>query len=91
MMAGTSEAIKFSFIMAIPVVLGAALLEAKDLTLSNINYPILIMSFIITFVVSLVGIKILLKVVDKEKFYLFGIYNFLLGVLVLVLYFTGVI
>jgi undecaprenyl-diphosphatase len=85
------EAIRFSFLMAIPVVLGAAVLEAKDLVLANINYSILIMSFIITFVVSLIGIKILLNIVKKEKFYLFGVYNFLLGILILILYFVGVI
>ena len=85
------EAIKFSFIMAIPIVLGAGVLEAKDLIFSQINYSILIVSFIITFIVSLAGIKILLKVVNEEKFYWFGIYNFLLGVLVLVLKLSGVI
>jgi len=85
------DAIKFSFIMAIPVILGAGILEAKDLVYSQINYSILIISFILTFIVSLIGIKILLKIVDKEKFYLFGIYNFLLGVLVLILHFSGVI
>ena len=86
-----NEAIKFSFLMAIPLIFGAGLLEARDLIYSQINYSILIVSFIITFLVSLAGIKILLKVVDKEKFYLFGIYNFLLGVLILILYFSGVI
>jgi len=85
------EAIKFSFLMAIPIIIGAGILEFKDLVFSQINYSILIVSFIITFIVSLFGIKILLKIVNKEKFYLFGIYNFLLGVLVLILNFTGVI
>ena len=56
------EAVKFSFLMAIPVVLGAAVLELRDLTVSNINYSFLIVSFIITFLISLFAIKILLKI-----------------------------
>jgi len=85
------EAIKFSFLMAIPVILGAGVLELKDLAFSQINTTFLIISFVITFILSLAGIKILLKIVEQEKFYLFGIYNFLLGILVLVLHFSGII
>lgn len=78
-----SEAVKFSFLMAIPVVLGASLLELGDLVIADINYYILIISFIVTFLVSLFAIKILLRIIKSDKFYLFGIYNFVLGVLVL--------
>ncbi|MDD5193136.1 MAG: undecaprenyl-diphosphate phosphatase [Candidatus Nanoarchaeia archaeon] len=76
-------AVKFSFLLAIPIVLGAALLEIRDLSFLGIDYPMLIISFIITFVTSLMTIKYLLKIVKSDKFYLFGIYNFILGVLVL--------
>lgn len=77
------EAVKFSFLMAIPVILGAAVLELKDLSVSEISYFALILSFIITFIVSLITIKLLLKILNNDKFYLFGVYNFILGVLVL--------
>jgi undecaprenyl-diphosphatase len=78
------EAVKFSFIMAIPVILGAGVLELKDLAFSQISYSILIISFIITFVISLFTIKILLKIIKTDKFYLFGIYNLIIGILVLI-------
>jgi undecaprenyl-diphosphatase len=81
------EAVKFSFLMAIPVILGAAVLELKDLSVVNISYSLLIVSFILTFFVSLFTIKILLKIIKTDKFYLFGIYNFILGILVLILSF----
>ncbi len=84
-----NEAVKFSFIMAIPLVLGAGLFEAKDMVLSNIDPMLLIISFIITFVISLVSIKLLLKIINKEKFYLFGIYNISLGILVIMLKIFG--
>ena len=78
------SAVKFSFFMAIPIIIGASLIETKDIILSDINYLILILSFFITFFVSLFSIKILLRILKGEKFYLFGIYNFVIGVLVLV-------
>lgn len=77
--------IRFSFLMSIPIILGASVLKAKDLTASNINLNILVVSFIITFLVSIFTIKILIKIISKDKFYLFGVYNILLGGLVLTL------
>jgi len=77
------NAVKFSFFMAIPVVLGAALLKLKDLNTSEISISLLFVSFIVTFFVSIFSIKLLLRLVKSEKFYLFGVYNFIMGVLVL--------
>lgn len=76
--------IRFSFLMSIPIILGASVLKAKDLTASNINLNILVISFIITFLVSIFTIKILIKIISNDKFYLFGIYNILLGILILI-------
>jgi len=78
------KALKFSFLMAIPLILGAGILELKDLVFSGIDYYFLIISFILTFVVSLFTIKVLLKIVRSDKFYLFGIYNFIIGILILI-------
>ena len=77
--------IRFSFLMLVPIILGASILKAKDLNSSNIDLNILIISFIVTFLVSLFTIKILIKIISNDKFYLFGIYNILLGILVLIL------
>jgi undecaprenyl-diphosphatase len=70
--------------MAIPIVLGAAVIELKDLVATNLDYSLLIVSFIITFLVSLFTIKLLLKIIKTDKFYLFGVYNFVLGILVVI-------
>jgi undecaprenyl-diphosphatase len=77
-------AIRFSFLMSIPLILGASALKAKDLMISNINLSILVISFIITFFVSLITIKLLIKIIKSDKFYLFGIYNIILGLVVLI-------
>ena len=78
-------AIRFSFLMSIPLILGASALKAKDLILSNIDISILIISFIITFLVSLITIKLLIRIIKSDKFYLFGIYNILLGIIILII------
>ena len=78
------QLVKFSFIMAIPLVLGASLLELKDFAANDISYSLLFLSFIVTFVVSLFTIKVLIKIIKSDRFYLFGVYNFIIGILVLV-------
>jgi len=76
-------AIRFSFLMSIPLILGASVLKVKDLVVSNIELDILVVSFIVTFLVSLVTIKLLIKIIQSDRFYLFGIYNIVLGIVVL--------
>ena len=77
-------AIKFSFLLAIPLILGASVFEFNNLVLQEINYLILSVSFVLTFLVSFITIKTIIKIIQKEKFYLFGIYNILLGILILI-------
>lgn len=78
-------AIRFSFLMSIPLILGASVLKAKDLVVSSIDWNILIVSFFVTFLVSLFTIKKLIQIINGDKFYLFGVYNVILGVLVLIM------
>ncbi|MEK6914254.1 MAG: undecaprenyl-diphosphate phosphatase [Nanoarchaeota archaeon] len=78
-----NSAIKFSFLMSIPLILGASVLKSKELLLNDISLNILVASFITTFLVSIFTIKILIKIISNNKFYLFGIYNILLGVVIL--------
>ena len=76
------QAIKFSFLIAIPIILGASIFQAKDIIVSDIAYTTLLTSFTVTLLTSLITIKFLIKIIKNNKFYLFGIYNFLLGLMV---------
>jgi len=78
-------AIKFSFLLAIPLILGASIFEFDNLILQEINYSILLISFILTFLVSFISIKVIINIIKKDRFYLFGIYNISLGILVLII------
>jgi undecaprenyl-diphosphatase len=77
-------AIKFSFLLAIPLILGASVFEFNNLVLQEINYWVLSVSFVLTFLVSFITIKTIIRIIQKDKFYLFGIYNILLGILILI-------
>lgn len=78
-------AIRFSFLMSIPLIIGASILKAKELAVSDIGLNILVISFIITFFVSILSINLLIRIIGSDKFYLFGVYNLVLGILVILL------
>lgn len=76
------EAIRFSFLLAIPLIFGASLIEAREIALSDISIITFITSFTVTLLVSLLTIRYLIKIIKSNKFHLFGIYNMILGVIV---------
>ena len=86
-------AAKFTFFMAVPVMLGASLLKVLkfdgDVTKSEI--AILLIGMIVAFVVSFVIIKWLMGYIKKHSFKGFGYYRIALGILVLILGAIGVI
>lgn len=75
-------AVKYSFIMSIPVILGAAILEVKDITSADVagdaimNY---IIGMLVAAVVGYICIKTMLNVVRKKKFKGFAIYCYIMG------------
>ena len=82
------NAAKFSFLLAIPVISGAGLLLALD-SQSNITLiPLtsLIMAFLSSFVVGYICLKWLLSLLVSGKFYFFGYYCFLIGLIVLLFF-----
>ncbi|HAZ10962.1 MAG TPA: hypothetical protein DCY56_07690 [Candidatus Omnitrophica bacterium] len=79
-------AAKFSFLLSIPAILGAFLFKIKEtgfnLTGVNINYFI---GLFISCIVGVVSLKVLLKVLYRNKFHWFGIYCILLGIAVVLI------
>ena len=76
---------EFTFILAIPVMLGASLLELLDFgfALSGEEWAILLVGMISAFVVSVFVIKFLLSYIRKHDFKVFGWYRIVLGAIVL--------
>jgi len=86
-------AAKFTFFLAIPVMLGASLLKVLKFegSCTGREIALLMVGTITAFVVSFVVIKWLIGYIKKHDFKAFGIYRIVLGVVVLIAGFAGVI
>lgn len=76
---------EYTFILAIPVMLGASLLEVLDFgfALTGSQAAILVSGMVSAFLVSVVVIKFLLSYIRKHDFTVFGWYRIVLGAAVL--------
>lgn len=82
------EAVKFSFLLAIPTILGGSLIEGyKLMKTSEIKSNILIyfIGFFISFSLGLMTIRYIFSLRSYKKLIPFAIYCFILGILTLVL------
>lgn len=83
-------AVKYSFIMSIPVILGAAILKIKDLGQENLsgsditNY---VVGMLVAAVVGYICIKTMLKVVRQKKYKYFAYYCFIMGAVCIIGFF----
>ena len=82
-----SFAVKYSFIMSIPAVLGAVVLEAKDFSMDMVTQSDLINYMAGTIVAAVVGyisIKTMLVIVRGKKFKYFAYYCFVIGIIAVI-------
>lgn len=85
-----SFAVKYSFIMSIPAVLGATILELKDFSMDMVTQNDLLNYLVGTIVAGVVGfvcIKTMLVIVRGKKFRYFAWYCFAVGILAVAGYF----
>lgn len=75
------KAFNFSFLLVIPAILGALLLELKDVALSL--GPGELMGFLTAFLSGLLALYILRKLIILKRFHLFGIYTIILSIIIL--------
>ena len=80
------NAANFTFYLAIPTMFGASLLKLLKfgLAFTSTELIVLLVGMIVSFVVSIVVIKLLLNYIRKHDFKAFGYYRIALGILVLV-------
>ncbi|WP_078391290.1 undecaprenyl-diphosphatase UppP [Shouchella patagoniensis] len=90
MFAGLSKetAVRFSFLLSIPVILGSSVLAIDDLTsgvlLEQTEILALSLSFIVTFIASWLGIVFFINLVRRSKLVYFAIYCFIVAILVFI-------
>jgi undecaprenyl-diphosphatase len=71
---------RFSFLLSIPSILGALVLELKEPVGEAVfSYPMIILASLVSFAVGYFALRLLLHVVDQGRLYYFSPYCMLLG------------
>ena len=74
------ESAKFSFLLSIPVIAGAGILGIQDIQTNEIlSADIIIIAILSSFFVGIISLRVLIKLLELGKFYIFGIYCICLG------------
>ena len=78
-------AVSYSFILGIPAVLGAIILETKDAVAEGVTLPVPVMltGFVTAAVFGVLSIKLVQWLIKGDRFRLFGYYTLCLGIVVL--------
>jgi undecaprenyl-diphosphatase len=83
------KATRFSFLMVIPLVLGATLLDAKKLIeqpeLMTLSMSSIAIGFVAAFIAGLIACKWMVSIVKKGKLTYFAIYCLLMGIVAIIL------
>ncbi|MBQ8955584.1 MAG: undecaprenyl-diphosphate phosphatase [Lachnospiraceae bacterium] len=83
-------AVKYSFIMSIPAVLGAAVLEIKDAAGASVEIGTVIayiIGMIVSAIVGYFAIRFMIGVVRRKKYIYFSIYCLIVGLIAIIGYF----
>ncbi len=86
-----ATAVRFSFLMSIPAILGALVLDIKDIFTApsqTLSFLPVVVGMITAAVSGYFSIKFLLKLVEKSKLSYFSIYCTLAGIFAIILNFT---
>ena len=86
-------ATEFSFFLAIPTMIGASLLKIVKMgnSLMLSEWFLIGLGFVLSFVVAYLVIKIFMNYIKKHNFKIFGYYRIILGIIIIILYFVGVV
>lgn len=78
-------AAKFTFILSIPVIIGAAVYELKDVSLGgSIELTAWIVGFLVSVICGYLAIKFLLKLIEERDLDVFAYYSWIVGAIILV-------
>ena len=75
-------AAKFSFILSIPAILGAAVFQLKDLSGGSIEIGACIAGFVVAIISGYLAISVLLKIVREKSLDIFAYYCWAVGIIV---------
>lgn len=81
---GFEFSFRFSFLLSIPAILGATLLELNTIPWQGDQWPLLILAVLAAAFFGRLALGALKKILQREKFYAFSIYLLALGTLALI-------
>lgn len=86
-------ATEFSFFLAIPTMIGATLLKILKMgaIFSAYEWFLIGIGFVLSFIFAYAVIKVFLDYIKKHDFKIFGYYRIFLGIIMIILLFTGVV
>jgi len=78
---------EFSFLISIPAILGALILQIKDAgdLFAVVNLPVLLAGLVSSFIVGFFSLLLLLRLINRGKIYLFSYYLIPVGILTFLL------
>ena len=87
-------AAEFSFFLAVPTMFAATAKKILDyykegIELSGTQFNVLLLGNLVAFVVAMIAIKSFIGYLTKHGFKIFGYYRLVVGLLILLLYFSG--
>ena len=78
-------AAKFSFILSIPAILGAFILQAKDIGLAiDVNFLPIVFGFVASIIAGYMAIKWMLSLIQNKSLDIFAYYCWIVGIVVFV-------
>ena len=72
-------AFRYSFLLSVPAIIGAAVMESRELIVGDVDMIPLFLGLIVSMIVGYASLKLLQKIVMNEKFHLFAIYCWIVG------------
>lgn len=82
-----NDAARFSFLLAVPAILGAVILKTSELMRTGIStdfFVVLLVGTIASYISGYIAIETLLRIIRRGKLYLFAPYCLIIGILALV-------
>lgn len=78
-------AARYSFILSIPAILGAALIQTKDIVSFDSNIGVLISGFLSAMIFSYLAVKFMMRYIQKHSLVIFSYYCWIVGGLTLLI------
>lgn len=84
---GREDAARFSFLLSIPIILGAAVFQLKDMPPADLLSAVFLAGFLSAAISSFVSVRFVLSFVRSHSFNVFVYYRVMLSALIVAIYF----